>query len=73
MEWAKRNKALIGILFGGAGLYVNYSCPGLSHVICDNLSKGLISVGSFLAGAGLLPSDYREKFVQGLIKKEEEK
>ena len=72
MEWAKRNKTWIGLVFALTGVYVTQSCPGLDHEKCKYISDGLLNLGSFLAGAGLLPSDYREKFVQGLVTKKEE-
>jgi hypothetical protein len=71
VEWAKRNKTWIGLVFAIAGVYVTHSCPGLNSDVCKYISDGLLSLGSFLTGAGILPSDYRERFVQGLVKKEE--
>jgi len=67
VEWAKRNKTWIGLAFAGAGVYVTHSCPGLSYEYCKYISDGLLSLGSFLAGAGLLPSDFRECVVQGKV------
>jgi hypothetical protein len=71
VEWAKRNKKWIGLVFASAGFYVwSQGCPGLEQY-CAQISLALTNVGSFLTGAGILDSDFRSKFVQGLVKKEE--
>jgi hypothetical protein len=71
VEFLTRNKKWIGLAFGALGFYVwTQGCPGLESY-CVSIAVVLTHLGSFLTGAGLLPSDYREKFVQGLIKKEE--
>ena len=67
MEWLKRNKALVGFIFAALGLYVwNFGCPGLESY-CEKLGPVLTNIGAFLAGAGVLPSDFREKVVQGKV------
>ena len=65
MDWIKCNKTLIGLIFFYAAGYVyTFSCPGLDSPTCSKLTIILTHLASFLTGAGLLPSDYREKFVQ---------
>lgn len=66
-EWALRNKTWIGFVTVVAGIYVTYECPGLSHEACKYFADVLKMTGSFLAGAGVLPSDLRERFVQGRV------
>ncbi len=65
-EWLLRNKAPVGILFGATAMYVNYKCPGLDPIACEQLQSVLSHIGAFLVGAGVLPSDFRERFKQML-------
>jgi hypothetical protein len=62
-----RNKTLLGVVFGILAGYVHFNCPGLDFQMCETTKDVLSNVGSFLFGAGVLPSDYRQKFVQGKI------
>ena len=66
-DFLHRNKVIIGALMGGVSIYLRFSCPGLDHTICDALETGSGYLSSFLIGAGALDSDYRQKFVQGVI------
>ncbi len=66
-DFLHRHKTLIGVLTGAAAFYVHYSCPGLSFSACEQVKDGLSLLSSFLIGAGALDSDYRQKFVQGII------
>ena len=66
-DFLHRNKSIIGIFSGALAFYVHYSCPGLSHEVCILAKDGLSLLSSFLIGAGALDSDYRQKFVQGII------
>jgi len=66
-DFLLRNKTLVGLLFGGISLYVGYSCPGLDAHVCETTKEVCANLGSFLIGAGVLPSDYRAKFVQGRV------
>ena len=65
-DWAKRNKAGIGLVVGGLGLYVKLSCPGL-EAHCSNIGLILTHIGTFLTGSGILDSDTREKYIQGIL------
>lgn len=57
MDFLKRNKTWVGLIASLLGVYVwNYGCPGL-HVYCAAIGVILTHLGSFLAGAGILPSD----------------
>jgi hypothetical protein len=69
VDFLKRNKVLVGVLFyAGCAYVLIFGCPGAEgYISCDKLALVLANVGSFLTGAGLIPSDYREKFVQGRI------
>lgn len=67
MDFLKRNKAYFGTVFGLVGAYVwQFGCPGLASY-CGIVAPILTTLGSFLVGAGLLDSDYRQKFVQGKV------
>jgi len=71
MDWIKRNKATVGLVFTIAGIYVwNFGCLGLESY-CIKIAAGLTNLGTFLVGAGVLNSDLREKVVQGVVKPEE--
>lgn len=73
LDFLKRNKTWIGLVFGLFGMYVwQFSCPGLEGY-CTTFGPALTNLGSFLAGAGILDSDYRQKFVQGILKPEDVK
>jgi len=65
-DWLFRNKAPIGIVFGTAAMYINYNCPGLDYQACEQVKSVLSHIGAFLVGAGVLPSDFRERFTQML-------
>ena len=72
MDWAQRNKVLIGFVFLVAALYVkSFECPGLNHEVCTQLTLAMTNIGSFLTGAGILDSDFRARFVQNKKEKEE--
>ena len=65
-DWLFRNKAPIGIAFGALAMYINYNCPGLDFTACDQVKDIISHIGAFLVGAGVLPSDFRERFKQML-------
>jgi hypothetical protein len=67
VEWAKRNKTWIGFGFFVVTGFVQFGCPGLDGSICAKLTLAVTNIGSFLVGAGLLPSDFRERVVQGKV------
>lgn len=65
MEFLLRNKKWFGLAFSALGMYVwNWGCPGLEPY-CAKAGPILTSIGSFLVGAGVLPSDYRSSISQG--------
>lgn len=67
MDWLKRNKTGVGFGFAMAGFYVfTLGCPGLEQY-CQQVTLVLTNLGSFLAGAGLIDSDFRSKFLQGKL------
>jgi len=67
VDFLKRNKMWVGLVFGLVGTYVwNFGCPGLEPQ-CARFAVLITNIGSFLAGAGILPSDFREKVVQGKV------
>lgn len=71
MDFLKRNKALAGLIFTLLGIYVwNFGCVGLEGY-CTQFGAALTNLGSFLVGAGILNSDFREKVVQGVVKPED--
>jgi hypothetical protein len=70
-DFLHRNKVVVGAVMGGLSFYLHYSCPGLTSTICETLKTGSGLLSSFLIGAGALDSDYRQKFVQGVIIKSE--
>jgi hypothetical protein len=68
-DWLKRNKRWFGFAFFlASGYIVTFKCPGLEPY-CAKLLLILTNVGSLLTGAGLIDSDKREGFVQGVIPK----
>jgi hypothetical protein len=71
VDWIKRNKRWFGLAFFlASGYIVTFKCPGLEPY-CAKLLLVLTNVGSLLTGAGVLDSDTREKFVQGILPKAE--
>lgn len=73
MDWLKRNKALTGFIMAILTYFVKSKCPFIPPEWCEPLSNlsGLIS--SFLVGSGLMDSDTREKYVQGILEPPKEK
>ena len=67
VDWLKRNKVSVGFGFFVITGFVQFGCPGLDGSICAKLTLAVTNIGSFLVGAGLLPSDFREKVVQGRV------
>lgn len=66
LDFVKRNKKWIGFIFFAASGYTYFKCPGLTEATCILIIGGLSNIGSFLTGAGILPSDYRETISQGI-------
>jgi hypothetical protein len=68
-----RNKARIGSVFGGFWLWASiYGCiPDFDLEIirqnCETIETALGLIGAFLVGAGVVDSDYRDRFTQGRI------
>ena len=66
MEFLARNKKWIGLVFTLIGIYVwNFGCVGLEQY-CSKIGPVLTNFGTFLVGAGILPSDYRTSIAQGV-------
>lgn len=71
LDWLKRNKRWFGFAFFlMSGYVVTFKCPGLEPY-CAKLLLVLTNLGSLLTGAGLINSDTREGYVQGVIAKPE--
>lgn len=69
VDFLKRNKMWVGLVFGLVGVYVwNFGCPGL-ETHCARFSILMTNLGSFLTGAGILDSDFRQKVAQGMVDK----
>jgi hypothetical protein len=71
-DFLMRNKAPVGSLFMGLWLWAAVEECGVYFGIdlrgkCEEVTNGLGMVGAFLVGAGVLSSDYRNKFTQGRV------
>lgn len=68
-----RNKGPYGVLFTGLYTWAAINnCKAVFDILidpvwCGYITKALGYIGPFLIGAGVLPSDFREKVVQGKI------